>query len=624
MEIKDLVSKLNQDVLGVCHYLLPGGKIISQEYCIGDASGEKGISLSVHLVGDKAGIWKDFSEPEKPIIKGDLFNLWRAVREGKSIVEVKREVEEYLGVKNKFLNSDSKKFPKDVGTPLREESKVMRYLTEERLLTKETVALFKVKEEVNGLNWMVFPYYKEKRLYFYKKIAVERKDGKKQIFSSSDNESTSCLFGWHTIPSDARGVVIDEGEINTMTWRQWGIPALSVPRGAGDGDKNKWLQTDFENLELFETIWIRGDNDSAGKKMSEDLIRRLGRHRCRLLILPDGDPNDYLKKGFSAEEMKDFLRKAPYQQPEEIKKPSEFLQQVIEEFYPDRHSPKGFHPRFHKLLGTGAEDPPKIEFRAGEVTLYGGYNFEGKSQLVKQMMLDAILQNEKVAFVDLEQKPSVTLYRLVKSATASPFPEHGYIQKVIEHFDDKIWVADHQGTLTLQEIQDIFGYAVKRFGVKHVFIDSLMCIKDVPSDGYDAQRMAMNIFRGFAQTYDCHVHVVAHFRKPQFQTRNTFVIPDRYEISGAGDISNLAFNVIIMVRNFPKEKILAEEMDLPKETTIEKIKAQPDAVMRIDKQKNGTNWSGNIGLFWHSESMQYLDNADKNPYIYVPLVSRMK
>ncbi|MDH3700733.1 MAG: topoisomerase, partial [Alphaproteobacteria bacterium] len=55
--------------------LLPAGKLIGKECCCGSIRGEPGESLHVCLVGDKAGIWKDFNEGHG----GDLIDLAKQV-----------------------------------------------------------------------------------------------------------------------------------------------------------------------------------------------------------------------------------------------------------------------------------------------------------------------------------------------------------------------------------------------------------------------------------------------------------------------------------------------------------------------------------------------------------------
>jgi twinkle protein len=62
------------------------------------------------------------------------------------------------------------------------------------------------------------------------------------------------LFGWQAIPDDARDVVICEGEIDALSWAAYGFPAMSVPYGGGGGDKQAWIESEYDRLERFERI----------------------------------------------------------------------------------------------------------------------------------------------------------------------------------------------------------------------------------------------------------------------------------------------------------------------------------------------------------------------------------
>ena len=50
----DISKRLADRAADVARHLLPGGKREGAEWRAGDASGEKGKSLGVHLVGEKA------------------------------------------------------------------------------------------------------------------------------------------------------------------------------------------------------------------------------------------------------------------------------------------------------------------------------------------------------------------------------------------------------------------------------------------------------------------------------------------------------------------------------------------------------------------------------------------
>ena len=72
------------------------------------------------------------------------------------------------------------------------------------------------------------------------------------------------LFGLHTVPEDAKEVVLTEGEYDAMAvFQGTGMPSVSLPNGAGS------LPIDvLPLLERFERIYLWMDNDAAGQVRS--------------------------------------------------------------------------------------------------------------------------------------------------------------------------------------------------------------------------------------------------------------------------------------------------------------------------------------------------------------------
>lgn len=63
-----------------------------------------------------------------------------------------------------------------------------------------------------------------------------------------------------------RAVVLCEGEIDCMSYAQYGISALSVPFGGGKGAKQQWIEFEYHNLDRFEEIFISMDVDDVGRE----------------------------------------------------------------------------------------------------------------------------------------------------------------------------------------------------------------------------------------------------------------------------------------------------------------------------------------------------------------------
>jgi len=293
--VSEIAQLLAEQVETVVKMLLPGGKREGHDWVVGSVSGEGGRSLKVCLTGQKAGVWADFATGEH---RGDLVDLWRSVK-GISMAEAITECKDYLDIvdKPKFYAPVQKTYkrpvkPKGMVIPKPEVSKVFKYLTEERKLTPETIKAFKVADQNGDI---VFPYLRDGELIMLKYLKLDRPDGKKQIRVSPDSEP--CLFGWQAIPDDARTISICEGEIDAMSLFQYGFPALSVPFGGGAGDKQRWIENEYDNLERFDRIYLNFDNDTEGEAGTLEVVKRLGAHRCWTVTSLEKDANQLLIAG---------------------------------------------------------------------------------------------------------------------------------------------------------------------------------------------------------------------------------------------------------------------------------------------------------------------------------------
>jgi twinkle protein len=78
------------------------------------------------------------------------------------------------------------------------------------------------------------------------------------------------LFGLHTVPAEAKEVVLTEGEYDAMAvYQATGMPAVSLPNGAGS------LPLDvLPLLERFERVYLWMDNDAPGQAVCNNLSSR--------------------------------------------------------------------------------------------------------------------------------------------------------------------------------------------------------------------------------------------------------------------------------------------------------------------------------------------------------------
>jgi len=293
--IKEGLAQRAQDVAAM---LLPNGRKTGNEWRCGSLQGEEGKSLAVHLTGHKAGVWCDFATGEA----GDLIDLWQRTR-GLSFVEVLDHAREYLGMQKpkEYLDPTApKKIYKLPPQPKchAPQGVALHYLREVRNLSAEVIAAYNIGEDDRGN--IIFPFLKDEKLFMAKRR--EPKDGAKPVPTAKDCEPT--LMGWHTVRDNDRELYITEGEIDALSLRDYGFrPVLSMPYGGGSGNKQRWIETDYDDMLRFEKIYLVTDNDEQGDLAAEEIVRRLGGHRCLRVRLPRKDANECLMCGTPREEI---------------------------------------------------------------------------------------------------------------------------------------------------------------------------------------------------------------------------------------------------------------------------------------------------------------------------------
>ncbi len=242
----------------------------------------------------------------------------------------------------------------------------------------------------------------------------------------------------------------------------------------------------------------------------------------------------------------------------------------------------------------------KFRFRSGELTIWAGVNGNGKSLVMGQV---ALWLDSPVVIASMEMKPEATVARLLRQAAGREDPTRQYVDAIVRELSGKLYIYDHVGTVQQNSVLGLCHYAAKEKGVKHVFIDSLVkCGLGV--DDYNAQKNFVNRLAEAAKEHDIHIHLVVHIRKGNAETD----IPDKFDIKGAGEITDLADNVLIIARNQSKEKAKrnndkAYDMD------------KPDGFIRVAKQRHG-EWEGLWGFWWDEKSQQWSsrNNAGALPW----------
>jgi twinkle protein len=587
-DIIEIKRRLASSALAVAEMLLPGGHKDGAEYRAASTGGGEGQSLGVHLEGLKAGIWSDFQSGES----GDLLDLWCKAR-GIQLAEAIDQAAAWLGIVRLQPHRDPTptyyRPPRPICTEPRD--RVRDYLVTDRNIPEEVLTRYKVAARGNDI---IFPFLLPDGTLALAK-ARPAIDGGKPVPTAANCEP--ILFGWQAVPPAAREIVITEGEIDALSWAAYGRVGLSVPFGGGAGQKQKWIESDFERLERFERIYISTDMDAVGDAAAEEIASRLGRHRCYRVRLPHKDANQCLVEGVAQQDMDKAIEQAENLDPEGLRKPSDFGDRVEKLFWPELGEHIGYGVPYGKLSG-------KLSFRPGDMTLWTGSSGAGKSQVLLDCIAYWVMENARICLASFEMHPAQSLRRLVKQAGNVDRPTREYLAKILAYLDAGLLLYEKVGKSGVRPLLDIFDYARAKYGCDIFVIDSLLRL-GIASDDYAGQEKAVYEMVDWTVRHNVHTHLVAHARKAGKDASGP---PETEDVKGASEIGSNAANILTFWRNRShEEKLQAARTDDERAVLNEK----PGVIMNVAKQRHG-DFEGKVGLWFDQRTYRYHSSYDRD------------
>lgn len=360
-----------------------------------------------------------------------------------------------------------------------------------------------------------FPYLKNGRIVNVKYRALQEKafkqlQGGEQRFYNLDD-----ALGKET-------VYIVEGEMDALSIMEAGIiEVVSMPAGAQAGLgylDAAWV----EGLSATKCFVLAGDNDTPGRECRERLAQKIGPARCWFLDWPEKDANDFLVKHGAAALITYLTKAQPWPVPGlltmgEIKEPPEI---------------ETWEPGFYEWGG-------KIRFARGMVSIVTGQPGHGKTTLFAQIWHDILRRYELVGcFGSFETRPKPHYRRMLRQCRFRENELHLTEQQRKEADD---WIVDHTRWLvhpnqqpTLGWVLDAAEIAVIRHGVALLQIDPWNRL--IPDRGQferetDFVSRSLDRCLDFAKGMNCHVQIIAHPAKGDWQSRKHH--PHLEDISGS-------------------------------------------------------------------------------------------
>lgn len=450
------------------------------------------------------------------------------------------EIDEYYRPRRQFRKM------KTPMKPIEPKPEAVRYLNR-RGISEKVIKRYQITVQTEHPNILVFPFLDavgQMQFVKYRKTDFNREKDKNKEWCEANCKP--ILFGMAQCNNKFDKLVITEGQIDSLSVAEAGIEnAVSVPTGAKGFT---WIPYCWDWINRFEEVIVFGDHEAGRITLLDELSSRL---KCRVKhVLEEDyrgckDANEILQK-YGAEQIRVCIKNA-------VNVPIKSVIELSEVENVDIFKlPK---------LRTGIRQLDRLLYGGlpfGGVALISGKPGEGKSTFASQILINALYQGHKCfaysgelpnylfrAWIDfqLAGRNHITEYQnkwgdrnYTLSDTNREMIADWYRGKCFL-YDNRIVEGDEKESI-LKIVEEV----VQQYGAKVILLDNLMTALDLEGwntyDKYEKQSLFVKRLSRIALKYNVLVLLVAHKRK------NNFTTNENDEISGSGDISNLAMLTI--------------------------------------------------------------------------------
>jgi len=423
---------------------------------------------------------------------------------------------------------------------------VVKWFEDERGISQGTLKAMRITEglgysrtENRTVKAMQFNYFRDGEL-----VNIKSRTRDKSFSFVADCEL--ILYNIDSLKGETE-VIITEGEIDALSYVECGYKAVvSVPNGANG---TEYLDDYIELFDDKETIYIAVDTDKKGIILRDELIRRFGPEKCKIVSYgPEcKDANEHLKK-YKKESLKLTIANAEDIRIEGVFSLSDIKQQVDLLFR--KGLVKGYTTGHYQLDNL-------ISFETGRLCIVTGIPGHGKSEFVDEIIVRLNLRyGLKFGLFTPENHPlSYHVAKLVSKFTGKRFEENSLTQSDYEqactHIDNNFFYICPEDNFLVDTILAKAEYLVKKRGIKGLVIDPYNTIEHqiphgVSETNYISELLSKLVT--FARKRDVLVFLVAHPRKMEVK-QGVVVAPNLYDVNGSANFYNKADFGLTVYRN---------------------------------------------------------------------------
>lgn len=343
--------------------------------------------------------------------------------------------------------------------------------------------------------------------------------------------------------------IITEGEMDALTFVECGYTnVVSVPNGA---NANLSYLDDYieEYFEDKDTIFIASDTDTKGIVLRDELLRRFGAERCRILEYGPSckDANEHLMK-FGRDSLIQYLNNAPEVKVEGIFTVSDFEQSLDALF--ENGMQKGVtigHDNFDALCS----------FETKRLCIVTGIPGSGKSEFIDEIAERLnIRYGWRFAYFSPENAPlAYHASKLIEKFTGKRFSKDtlkfGEYKQVKQHLESNFYFISPADNFRVDTILEKAKFLVRRRGIKALVIDPYNRLESQQGGRNETQYISelLDKLTNFAQINDIMIILMAHPTKQPKNKDGVIEAPTLYDISGSANFFNKADFGIVVHRN---------------------------------------------------------------------------
>ena len=350
--------------------------------------------------------------------------------------------------------------------------------------------------------------------------------------------------------------IITEGELDAASFMAAGRDdVVSVPAGAQSNLTwlDRFIPTHFDGKTV---IYIAADEDNAGQLLRQELVRRLGSERCRLVHFgPEcKDANEHLVR-YGADSLLICL-----QQAEEIPIEGVF---TVDDLQDDLRSV--YENGLKRGAETGWENFDTLcTLELRRLMVVSGLPGDGKSEWVDELVMRLCLRHDwKVGYFSPENLPiTYHLCKLTEKLTGLAFNPHTGMTEELYRQANRFLAENVTHILpgnedyTLDTVLEKARQLVARRGIRILVIDPLNRLDHrLPPRQTELQYISsmLNQLSRFATRNHCLVILVAHPRKiNRNQMNGARRRVEMNDISGSADFGNKSDFCVIVDREDEK------------------------------------------------------------------------